>query len=121
MSRADNSILYQKSFKFSLKVIEFYKDLVFNKKEFVISKQVLRSSTSIGANLSEASESQSIKEFISKLYICLKEARETEYWIKLLIEAKYIDEMIGKSLLKDLSEIIIMLISSIKKSKQKLN
>ncbi len=86
------------------------------KKEYVLSKQVLRSGTSIGANIHEAVEAQSKADFIHKMPISLKEARETEYWLKLLIASEYIDN--SGSILEDIKELIKILTSIIKTSKK---
>jgi four helix bundle protein len=90
------------------------------KKEFVLSKQILRSGTSIGANVREALEAQSKKDFISKLSIALKEATETEYWLELLRETGYIEDKFCAPLLNDLTEIIKLLNSIIKTTKQNM-
>ena len=87
----NKSIIYVKCENFSVLIIEFYK-LLIDKKEFVMSKQLLKSSTSIGANVAESRFAQSKKDFISKMHIALKEANESEYWIKLLWKGEYIDE-----------------------------
>jgi len=84
--------IQERSFEFSLKIVDLYKNLRYDRKEFVLSKQVLRSGTSIGANIEEASAAQSKKDFISKMNIALKEARETHYWLRLLKESGYISE-----------------------------
>lgn len=120
MSFENNSVLYKKAFDFSLNVINIYKDLNFNKKEFVISKQLLRSGTSIGANISESFHSQSPKDNINKLYIALKEAGETEYWLKLLFASNMLKESDSQTLFHDLNEIIKILSSIIKINKKKL-
>ena len=86
------NIIQQKSYAFAVKIIELYKYLVGTKKEFILSKQLLRSGTSIGANVEEALGGQSKKDFISKLSIAYKEARETKYWLSLLREAKYMTQ-----------------------------
>ena len=85
------NIIQQKSFDFALLVIELYKKLI-KRNEFVLSKQILRSGTSIGANIEESIGAQSKNDFISKISISYKEARETEYWLKLLLGGKYITE-----------------------------
>jgi four helix bundle protein len=85
------NIIQQKSFNFALLIIELYKKLV-KRSEFVLSKQILRSGTSIGANIEESIGAQSKNDFISKISISYKEARETEYWLKLLLGGKYINE-----------------------------
>ena len=87
--KSENKIL-ELSFEFSLKIIELYKRLV-EKKEFVLSKQILRSGTSIGANVEEAIAAQSRKDFISKMAIASKEARETRYWLRLLDKSRLVD------------------------------
>jgi four helix bundle protein len=114
------SIAYDKAFKFSVRIVKLYKYLCSEKKEFVLSKQILRSGTSIGANLKEGLYGQSKKDFISKLSISLKEAAETEYWIDLLFETDYIEERMAISLKNDLVEIIKILTSSLKTSKNNL-
>ncbi|WHH57519.1 four helix bundle protein [Petroclostridium sp. X23] len=119
--RVDSSITFDKAFKFAIRIVDLYKYLCENKKEYVLSKQILRCGTSIGANISEASKAQSKKDFVSKYYIAFKEAAETEYWIKLLIATTYIDEQTGNSLLLDISEILKLLHSSIKTAKQTLS
>ena len=86
------NIIQQKSYLFAIKIIELYKYLIGTKKEFILSKQLLRSGTSIGANIEEALGGQSRKDFISKLSIAYKEARETKYWLSLLREAKYMTQ-----------------------------
>lgn len=111
------SIVYSKAFNFSIRIVHLYKYLIENKKEWTLSRQVLRSGTSIGANIKEALYAQSKKDYISKMNIALKEAGETEYWIELLMETKYINEESGKSLLEDCVEIIKILISIIKTSR----
>ena len=100
-----------KSFQFAIEIINLYKYLTSKKREYILSKQILRSGTSIGANIEEALSSQSKKEFIAKLNISLKEARETSYWLRLLKATGFIqkDELLVKSeeLLKILTSIII--------------
>jgi len=105
------SIIRDKSFQFSLKIIKFYKNLIYNKKEYVIGKQLLRSGTSIGANTEEALGAQSRKEFKSKLSIAYKEARETNYWIKLLRDSQIVTNKEIIILKKDINEIIKILAS----------
>ena len=86
------NIIQQKSYEFALLIIELYKKLTANK-EFILSKQIFRSGTSIGANIEESIGAQSRNDFISKISIAYKEARETEYWLKLLLEGKYISQV----------------------------
>lgn len=91
MDEVKENIIVHKSYAFALEIIKLYKDLI-EKKEFVLSKQILRSGTSIGANIHEAVSSISKKEFIHKLSIALKEARETDYWLNLLKDSLYINQ-----------------------------
>ncbi len=100
------NILLEKSFVFAIRVVKAYKYLVEEKKEFVLSKQFLRSGTSIGANSEEAMGGQSKADFVSKISIAYKEARETKYWIRLLNATNYFDNTQTKSLLDDLEELL---------------
>jgi four helix bundle protein len=99
-----NNIIQEKSYKFALRIVNLYKFLV-DKKEFVLSKQILRSGTSIGANIEEAIGGQSKKDFISKFSIAYKEARETKYWIRLLIDSNYLELKHAETLLEDCDEL----------------
>ncbi|MGL5616213.1 MAG: four helix bundle protein [Sarcina sp.] len=99
------NLIEEKSFLFSLSIIKIYKYLQEEKKEYIISKQLLRSGTSIGANISEAIEAYSKKEFNCKMYIALKESSESKYWIKLLKESNYISSEQSVNLLKDIEEL----------------
>ena len=112
------SIIDKKSKAFALRIIKLYKQLREVDKEFVLSKQILRSGTSIGANSRERKNSQSKADFINKLSIALKEADETQYWLELLYESSIINENIFCSLNNDLKEIIAIITSSIKTAKQ---
>jgi four helix bundle protein len=87
-----NNIIQDKTFDFAIMIIELYKDLRFNKKEFVLSKQVLRSGTSIGANVEEAIGGSSRRDFHAKMNIAYKESRETRYWLRLLRKTNFIDQ-----------------------------
>ena len=109
----ENNPLKEKSFEFSLKVIKVYKYLL-EKKEFVLSKQLLRSGTSIGANIVEANEAISKKEFRAKMSIALKEARETKYWIDLLVESEFLSEKQVINVENLLNELISMLVKVVK-------
>jgi four helix bundle protein len=100
-----DNIIQNKSFDFAIKVVSVYKFLIENKKEYVLSKQFLKSGTSIGANVEEAIGGQSQADFISKLNIAYKEARECVYWIKLLYATEYISEKQHVSLINDADEI----------------
>jgi len=99
------NIIQQKSFAFAIRIVNLYKYLRNEKKEFVLSKQILRSGTSIGANVEESIGGQSDKDFFTKLTISYKEARETVYWLKLLLATDYISQEQADSLLKDAEEI----------------
>lgn len=112
------NLLIDKSIAFAARIVKLQRHLIKGKKEAVISKQIIRSGTSIGANISEANYGQSKADFISKMHIALKETAETEYWIKLLNMSEYIDDKVSKSLLDDCLEIKRMLISSIKTAKE---
>ncbi|MCY6484497.1 four helix bundle protein [Clostridium aestuarii] len=121
MRNLNNSIVYKNAFNFSIRMIELYKYLCAEKKEYILSKQIVRSGTSIGANIREGLDAQSDKDFLSKFNIALKEAVETDYWIELLVETKFLTQFKGKSLINDLHEIIRMLNSIVKTTKQKIN
>lgn len=112
------SILKDKSFAFALRVVRLSQELQQNQKEFVLSKQVLRSGTAIGALVREGEFAQSKSDFINKLSIALKEANETEYWILLLQEAKLIKDELADSLQSDCKELIAMLVASVKTAKK---
>jgi len=114
-----DSIIQQKSYAFALVVIALYKNLVTDKKEFVLSKQVLRSGTSIGANIQEAVASQSKRDFIHKLSISLKEARETQYWLNLLKDSSYIPKPEFNKLNNSCDEIKKILTSIILTTKER--
>src|SRR5688572_22604585 len=86
----DGNVIYQKSYLFALEIVRLYRHLSSEKKEYVISKQLLKSGTSIGANVNEAISSESKKDFVHKLGIALKEARETLYWLNLLKDSDFI-------------------------------
>jgi len=102
---AKYNILQEKSFAFAIRIINLYKYLCDEKKEFVLSKQILRCGTSIGANVEEAIGGQSDRDFLSKLSISYKEARETIYWLKLLLATNYILIEQAESILRDADEI----------------
>lgn len=101
----ENNIIQQKSFAFAIRIVNAFKYLCEEKKEFVLSKQLLRSGTSIGANIEEAIGGQTEKDFFAKLTIAYKEARETIYWLKLLKETAYLSKEAADSLLYDAEEI----------------
>ena len=112
------NILIDKSIAFAARIVKLHDFLIKNKKGLVIAKQVVRSGTSIGANINEANYGQSPADFISKMHIALKETAETEYWLKLLTMSDYINEDMGKSLLSDCLEIKRILIASINTAKE---
>lgn len=114
------NIIQQKSFLFATKIVNSFKNLQTDKKEFVLSKQLLRSGTSIGANVEEAIGGQSRKDFIAKISISYKEARETKYWIRLLEATNYIETEEAKDLLNDADE-LCKILSSIIISTKKTN
>lgn len=113
-----NSILLDKSLKFAARVVKLHKYLVKEKKESIISKQIIRSGTSIGANANEAVYGISKADFIAKLQISLKETAETEYWLRLLMLSDYITEQEGESLLNDCLEIKRILVSTLNTAKK---
>ena len=115
-----DNILLDKSFIFAVRIVKLYKYLCSQKKEYVLSKQLLRSGTSIGANINEAQDAQSKNDFISKLSISLKEARETKYWIELLRETDYLTDKETNNILEDLIEVIKLLVSIIKTTKENI-
>lgn len=98
-------IIKNKSKLFALRIIRLYKYLISEKREYVMAKQVLRSGTSIGANIEEAMGGQSKKDFTAKIYIAYKEARETRYWLELLKESNYIEKNHAISIQTDCEEI----------------
>ena len=87
-----DNVIEQKSFQFAIQSVQLYKYLCAQKKEFVLSKQLLRSGTSIGANIAEAQQAQSRADFVSKMSIALKETTETKYWLRLLYSTEYIEK-----------------------------
>ncbi|NLK72701.1 MAG: four helix bundle protein [Clostridiales bacterium] len=113
-----NSIVANKSFEFSLKIIDLYKHLVFEKKEYVLSKQLLRSGTAIGAIIREGIDAQSKKDFLSKMNIALKESKETQYWIELLTASEYLDKDLN--IINDCIEISKILTSIVKTTKNSI-
>ena len=100
-----------KSTNFALRIIKLYKYLIAEKQEYVLSKQILRSGTSIGANLTEAEYSITKKDFLAKMYIAFKECAETGYWLDLLYESDYITKTQFKSIYVDCQEIIKLLVA----------
>ena len=105
------SIIENKSFDFAIRIVKLYQYLCEDKKEYVLSKQLLRSGTSIGANVSEAQRGQSKPDFYAKIAIALKEANETLYWIQLLHATEYLNDKEYSSLNHDINEIISILVA----------
>ena len=116
---SSQNIVLAKSKDFALRIIKLYNHLTKNKTEYIISKQIFRCGTSIGANIAESVYAQSHDDFISKLSIALKEASETKYWLELLFEAGYIEKAAYESIYSDCIELIKILTSIVKTSKEK--
>ena len=113
-----DDILLNKSMDFSVRIVNLHKYLSQEKKENVLTKQLLRSGTSIGANVREAVYAQSRKDFISKMSIALKEASETEYWLELLNKTEYLTNEQYESIRMDCSEVAKLLTAIVKTSKE---
>ena len=113
----DRSIIGDKSYAFALRIVETYKILVNREKEFILSKQLLRSGTSIGANVAEANGAISSADFSAKISISYKEAIETKYWLRLLMDANYLKEPEYEALNNDIEEICKILFAILKKTR----
>jgi four helix bundle protein len=111
----NNSLVYDKAYNFAIRIVNAFKYLQEMKREFILSKQLLRSGTSIGANIAEANGAISDADFSNKMSIAYKECLETKYWLSLLKDTKYLDENTFKSIHDDADEIAKMLFSIIKK------
>ena len=109
----------QKSKAFAIRIIRLYQHLTTEKKEFILSKQMIRSGTSIGANIRESIRAQSTADFQSKMQIALKAADETEYWLELLKETDYISEKAADSMIADCEEMIRLIAAIVKTSKKR--
>jgi len=114
--KTDN-IIRDKSYSFSLKIIKIYLTLTKEKKEFVLSKQLIRSGTSVGANVEEAIGAQSKNDFVSKISISYKEARETLYWLHLLTDSDFLNKQQSDTLIYDCEELLKILSSILRTSK----
>lgn len=114
------NILKEKSFLFAIRIINLYKFLKKEHKEFVLSQQIIKSGTSVGAIVRESEHAESLKDFVHKLSIGLKEINETEYWLDLLFATEYINEKMYDSLKSDCIELIKLLTASVKTSKTKI-
>lgn len=121
MDKIKKDSVRDKSYAFALRMIQMYQHLTKDKQEFILSKQVLRSGTSIGANIEEASGAQSNKDFLAKMTIAYKEARETHYWLRLLHDSGYFTENAAISILNDCEELLKMLASIKKTTQSRLN
>lgn len=115
-----DSLLKIKSYQFALQIIQIVRDLQKEQNEYVLSRQIMRSGTSIGALIREAEFAQSKADFINKMSVALKEANETFYWISLLKDSSYIDNDIFISLSSDCKDLIALLVSTVKTSKKNL-
>jgi four helix bundle protein len=115
-----DSILRDKSYQFAIQIVRLSQHLQAEKKEYILSKQLLRSGTAIGALLREAEFGQSKADFVSKLSIALKEANETAYWLSLLKDTDYLDQQKHNAITPDCRSLIAMLVASIKTAKQEL-
>jgi len=115
------SVLEDKSYKFAIRIVKLNQYLANEKKEYVLSKQVLRSGTSVGALIAEAKYGQSKADFVNKLQISLKEANETQYWIRLLKDCDYLSDKMFQNIIEDIEELIKILISSINTTKKNNN
>lgn len=111
----EDNLIQSKSYAFAVRIIKVYQFLCYEKKEFVLSKQLLRCGTSVGANVEEAIGAQSQKDFFAKLTISYKEARETHYWLRLLKDTEYISVKQFQSLINDTDE-LLRIIGSIQKT-----
>jgi four helix bundle protein len=112
-----NNVVLEKSYAFAIKVVKTHLYLSGTKKEYTLSKQFLKSGTSIGANIEEAQGGQSRRDFIAKTQIAYKEARETHFWLRLLKDTQFLDESLSKDLLSDCEELLRIIGTILKSSK----
>ena len=117
----ENNIIEEKSFEFAVRTVNLYKYLTAEKQEFVMSKQLLRSGTSVGANICEAQQAQSPMDFLSKMSIALKESYESDYWLRLLYRTEYLNKEEYDSIITDCRAISKLLVSIIKSIKNNNN
>lgn len=115
-----DTFICMRSKAFALRIIKLYRFLIDEKKEFVLSKQIMRSGTSIGANIREAIRAQSTADFIAKLYISLKEAEETMFWLELLEDSEYVESSQIANLYEKNNELVMIITKSISSAKNKL-
>ena len=114
----ENNIVEEKSFEFSVRIVNLYKYLTTARQEYVMSKQLLRSGTSIGANVCEAQQAQSPMDFLSKMSITLKEAYESDYWLRLLQKTEYLNKDEYNSIISDCRAITKLLVTIVKSTKE---
>ena len=114
----ENNIVEEKSFEFSVRIVNLYKHLTSARQEYVMSKQLLRSGTSIGANVCEAQQAQSPMDFLSKMSIALKEAYESDYWLRLLQKTEYLNKDEYNSIISDCRAITKLLVTIVKSTKE---
>ncbi|MBQ8768347.1 MAG: four helix bundle protein [Oscillospiraceae bacterium] len=114
----NSAAVQEKSFSFAVRIVNLCRYLQAERKEYVLSKQLLRSGTSIGANVAESQQAQSRSDFINKLNIALKEAYETNYWLRLMFETKYLNTQEFESIIADCKELEKLLIAIIKTTKE---
>ncbi len=112
-----NNVIQEKSFRFAVRIVKLCRYLQTEKREYILTKQLLRSGTSIGANVSESQQAQSRPDFVNKLNIALKEAAETEYWLRLLYETDYLSDNYFQSIYSDCDEVKGLLVSIVKSAK----
>jgi four helix bundle protein len=112
-----SSIIQEKSYSFGLQVIHLCRSIAEKHREYILTKHLMKSGTSIGANIQEASEAQSRKDFISKLSISLKEVKETEYWLRLIRDSNLASTVVMKGHIDQCNELKYLLIASIKTAK----
>ena len=112
------NVVEEKSFQLAIRTVRLYQYLRSKKKEFVLSKQLLRSGTSVGANVAEAQQAQSRADFLSKINIALKEAAETEYWLRLLRATDYLEEKEFRSIYSDCEQVKKLLVAIVKTTKE---
>ena len=110
------NVVYEKSYQYAIRIVKLYRFLMENKREFVLSKQLLRCGTSIGANVAEAEKGQSLADFYAKMNIALKEANETKYWLRLLHATEYLTNQQFVSLDADVKELIALLVAICKRN-----
>lgn len=116
-----DNVIHSKSYAFAIRIVNAYKFLIQSQHEYVLSKQLLRSGTAIGALVAEAHHAQSRPDFLNKMNIALKEANETSYWLSLLKDTKYLEQKNYESISKDCDELVALLVSIVKSMKTSLH